>query len=206
MGAFVLGLLNGCFAPGQARVRISQRLIVAIASDNAQAAAELLGNVPVDHEVAPGGGSALHVAAGIDSVNVAEFLLRSGADVNLRDVDGGTPLAHAAVNGSLKVARLLLEKGAAVDACDKEHRTPLHWAAIGHRNCHKLAGEFPEVRNLHEARAARIRQVFELLLAHGANPKVRETMYGLTVIDMLEQNPELKGLLKSPEKTIRRVR
>jgi ankyrin repeat protein len=45
-------------------------------------------------------------------IPMVESLLKSGADVNVRNEDGMTPLMAAASTGSLVVIRLLLGKGA----------------------------------------------------------------------------------------------
>jgi ankyrin repeat protein len=59
------------------------------------------------------------------NAGVAELLIRHGAEVNVRDKDGFTPLHWAADKGHLDVARLLLEMGADPNIIDKENKTPL---------------------------------------------------------------------------------
>jgi ankyrin repeat protein len=60
--------------------------------------------------VNPGGVTALMIAAAGNRSNIAELLLKSGADVNARAEDGRTALSVAqANNGSEALIRLLQE-------------------------------------------------------------------------------------------------
>ncbi len=60
------------------------------------------------------GRTALHYAAEKEHYDAAEFLIRSGADVNAHDerVIGETPLGQVAGSCSLRMARLLVDAGA----------------------------------------------------------------------------------------------
>ncbi len=91
------------------------------------------------------GGTALHEAAFRGYSDVAEVLLKYGADVNATSY-GETALYNAAGQGNTKVAELLLRYGADVNAKDDDGNTALHTAAG--------EGEADTV---------------ELLLKHGAN-------------------------------------
>jgi len=75
------------------------------------------------------GTTLLHLATSRDSVDVVEFLLEKGAEVDIRDGDGYTPLHDAAGQNALKVAQLLIEQGATVDALCQDSSTPLHRAS-----------------------------------------------------------------------------
>jgi ankyrin repeat protein len=70
----------------------------------------------------------LHYAAKHGHVDVAEWLIEKGADVNAKDKNGETPLHLAACDGFIEVARLLLNHGADVNAEDLEGVTPLCYA------------------------------------------------------------------------------
>ena len=50
----------------------------------------------------------LHLAAGYNNLEVAEFLLENGADVNAQDKGGLIPLHNASSYGHLDIAALLI--------------------------------------------------------------------------------------------------
>ncbi|KAF7997870.1 hypothetical protein HCN44_009268 [Aphidius gifuensis] len=89
----------------------------------------------------------LHLAAGYNNLEVAEFLLERGADVNAQDKGGLIPLHNASSYGHLDIAALLIKYNTVVNATDKWGFTPLHEAAQKGRT-----------------------QLCALLLAHGADP------------------------------------
>jgi ankyrin repeat protein len=60
---------------------------------------------------------------------VAELLLESGANANLRNGEGQTPLHLATQLGDCDIMRLLLDRGADVDVQDRRRSTPLHLAS-----------------------------------------------------------------------------
>uniref|UniRef100_A0A674AXR3 Poly [ADP-ribose] polymerase n=1 Tax=Salmo trutta TaxID=8032 RepID=A0A674AXR3_SALTR len=92
----------------------------------------------------------LHLAAGYNNLEVAEYLLQHGAEVNSQDKGGLIPLHNAASYGHVDVAALLIKYDACVNATDKWAFTPLHEAAQKGRT-----------------------QLCALLLAHGADPALR---------------------------------
>uniref|UniRef100_A0A7N8XM40 Poly [ADP-ribose] polymerase n=1 Tax=Mastacembelus armatus TaxID=205130 RepID=A0A7N8XM40_9TELE len=92
----------------------------------------------------------LHLAAGYNNLEVAEYLLQHGAEVNSQDKGGLIPLHNAASYGHVDVAALLIKYDACVNATDKWAFTPLHEAAQKGRT-----------------------QLCALLLAHGADPTLR---------------------------------
>jgi len=71
----------------------------------------------------------LHVAALAGNRQVADLLLRYGADVNARGDQGMTPLHCAALNGNLDVAELLLKRGANPALKDDAGETALQLAS-----------------------------------------------------------------------------
>ena len=75
------------------------------------------------------GTSALMLAAGDGSLEVARVLLNHNAKVNAVNAQGDTPLHFAVRQNQREVVSLLLENGAAVDARNKEGVTPLMVAA-----------------------------------------------------------------------------
>jgi ankyrin repeat protein len=72
----------------------------------------------------------LHAASYDGRAEIAELLIRLGADVHAREVNGRTPLHHAANNGHLDVIDVLVRNGADVEAKDVQGMTPLMWGAI----------------------------------------------------------------------------
>lgn len=100
----------------------------------------------------------LHLAAGYNNIEVAEYLLENGADVNARDKGGLIPLHNASSYGHLDIAALLIKFKTVVNATDKWGFTPLHEAAQKGRT-----------------------QLCALLLAHGADPfmKNQEFQYAI---------------------------
>ncbi len=82
--------------------------------------------------------SALHWATSGADVDMAEFLLTSGAEVDPRCGDE-TPLHWASHDGYDKVVRCLLAHGADPNATDEQGMTPLAWAAkVDHGNARTL--------------------------------------------------------------------
>ncbi|RXN01133.1 Tankyrase-2 [Acipenser ruthenus] len=71
----------------------------------------------------------LHLAAGYNNLEVAEYLLQHGAEVNSQDKGGLIPLHNAASYGHVDVAALLIKYNACVNATDTWAFTPLHEAA-----------------------------------------------------------------------------
>jgi hypothetical protein len=82
------------------------------------------------------GHTPLTAAIAGDHLEVALFLIESGASITVTDKEGAGPLKWAAVRSgwvkshqNVKLAAALLDKGAQVDAPDRDGFTPLIWAA-----------------------------------------------------------------------------
>ena len=71
------------------------------------------------------GATPLSWATLFNQVEVGEFLIQKGADVNARNRDGGTPLHGAAFLGHADIAALLIQKGADVNARNDKGESPL---------------------------------------------------------------------------------
>ena len=71
------------------------------------------------------GSSALNDVAFFDSAKAAEWLLKNGAFVDIRDSNGGTPLITAAFMGNAKTVKVLLEHGADVNATNDAGQSSL---------------------------------------------------------------------------------
>ncbi|XP_076856793.1 poly [ADP-ribose] polymerase tankyrase-2-like isoform X2 [Brachyhypopomus gauderio] len=112
----------------------------------------------------------LHLAAGYNNLEVAEYLLQHGAEVNSQDKGGLIPLHNAASYGHVDVAALLIRYNACVNAADKWAFTPLHEAAQKGRT-----------------------QLCALLLAHGADPALRN-QEGQSPLDLVTAD-DVRALL-----------
>jgi len=95
------------------------------------------------------------LAARGDEARLARAIA-TGSPVDERDSQGRTPLHVAAREGRLFVAMVLVGHHADVNARDDQRRTPLHMAAQG------------------TEREGERFQVLKLLLAKGADPKLRD--------------------------------
>jgi len=67
-----------------------------------------------------------------DHIECAELLIKSGADVNMKDLLGRTPLLWAAHKGNFGCLKLLLSRGADWKEKDNEGQTSLHLCS-GHK-------------------------------------------------------------------------
>ncbi|XP_061565179.1 poly [ADP-ribose] polymerase tankyrase-2-like [Cololabis saira] len=114
--------------------------------------------------------TALHLAAGYNNLEVAEYLLQHGADVNAQDKGGLIPLHNAASYGHVDVAAVLIKYDACVNATDKWAFTPLQEAAQKGRT-----------------------QLCALLLAHGADPTLRN-QEGQSALDLVTAD-DVRALL-----------
>ncbi|XP_065071133.1 poly [ADP-ribose] polymerase tankyrase-2-like isoform X2 [Rhopilema esculentum] len=113
----------------------------------------------------------LHLAAGYNHLEVAEFLLEKGADVNAQDKGGLIPLHNASSYGHVDIAALLIKYKGNVNATDRWLFTPLHEAAQKGRT-----------------------QLCALLLTHGADANLKN-QEGHTPVDVATQD-DVKILLQ----------
>lgn len=73
----------------------------------------------------------LHIAAEWGPLEIVQFLLDKGANVNAKSTQGNTPLHYAAKQNEAAIAQLLLERGAAInDQRSLDGWAPLHFAAF----------------------------------------------------------------------------
>ena len=81
----------------------------------------------------------LEVAVANNLLEVTQFLISYGADVNLKGDGGWIPLHFAVRNNSLEIAKLLISSGADVNAKKDDGYTPLRVATInGHQKMKEL--------------------------------------------------------------------
>ena len=83
--------------------------------------------------------TALSVASFKGHMDIVQYLVEQGADMEKACGLGGTPLIYASCSGRLDVARYLLEQGANRDKTTNRGYTSLHYAAYhGHLETAKL--------------------------------------------------------------------
>jgi tankyrase len=148
-----------------------EELLEASRSGNEEVLMSLLTPLSVNCHASDGRKSTpLHLAAGYNRIRVVQLLLQHGADVHAKDKGGLVPLHNACSYGHLEVSELLIKQEANVNATDLWQFTPLHEAAS-------------------KGRA----EVCSCLLAHGADPTLKNCNTK-TAID-LAPTPELQQLL-----------
>ena len=104
-----------------------------------------------------------------------EFLIKSGADVNAKEISlGNAPLHQAASRGHKDIVILLLQNGADVNVSNKVKETPLHKAVC--------AGSI---------------DIMKILLEHGANPNQlgKDDMASLHLASHHRERPEALSML-----------
>ncbi len=80
------------------------------------------------------GNTPLHLAAARGLVEIADILIRKGADVNAEsNRDKSTPLHWAAAEERIGVIRVLCDHGANTNAKDYKGKTPSDWALANER-------------------------------------------------------------------------
>ncbi|TRX00805.1 ankyrin repeat domain-containing protein [Flavobacterium gawalongense] len=70
----------------------------------------------------------IHSACAISHFDIAELLIKHGADVNARQMQDVTPLHSAAHNGQTKISKLLIDNGADINSKMGNGQTPLFMA------------------------------------------------------------------------------
>jgi ankyrin repeat protein len=127
-----------------------ERVAGAAERKDAKAVERLVGGGAAVDGRQPDGATALHWAAHWDDLDLARFLLKSGADPGAANDNGVTPLMLACENSNLAMVELLLDAGASPNAALKSGETVLMTAA--------RTGNLPAVRAL-IARGARVNEV-----------------------------------------------
>ncbi|MDD9900405.1 MAG: ankyrin repeat domain-containing protein [Alphaproteobacteria bacterium] len=115
------------------------------------------------------GRTALHYAAQRDNPQCIDVLVAAGACLNSQSIEQWTPLMSAVCNGSVAVVARLLEVGADAEIKDNRECTPL-------------------MRAVKTVEITTTAETVKLLLAHGADMGVRDTL-GKTIDDILKEYP-----------------
>jgi uncharacterized protein len=153
-----------------------------------------------ERDPTPGAKTPLLYAAREGHIEIAQLLLKAGAELDKADADGVTPLLMAILNDQLPLARLFVERGANVNATDWYGQTPL-FAAVDIRNL-DVAG--PTRENGVDRGA--VLELVRMLLARGADPNARTREYppqrrwitrlgSLSWVDFTGQTPFLRAAL-----------
>ena len=141
--------------------------------------------VPLDLFEASAVGDTAEIEAALEPEPGQLTQLQPGSPIQNYSPDGWTALHLAAAFGTPEAVKLLIERGAKVDAVSKNPQTnqPLHAATALSRNPESIkllleAGADANARQtagytaLFSAAAANRLDLVELLLAHGADPKL----------------------------------
>lgn len=87
--------------------------------------------IPINARSAWNGNTALIAASGGGAhISVVEHLLRSNAQVNMKNTDGQTALMRAVIRGSVAIANKLLQAGADLNVRDNEGKTALMYGIL----------------------------------------------------------------------------
>lgn len=154
--AFVLAFV---ISAGPASAQDAPRLVEAARNGDAATVRALLERQAPAEAAQPDGATALHWAAHRDNLEIADVLIRAGADVNAENELGVPPLSLACSNGSAAMVKKLLAHGA-----DANHALP--------------TGVSPLMTCARTGNA----DALESLLAHGARVNHRETVRGQTAL------------------------
>ena len=161
-------LLKGGAKAGAASNGGFTALVFAAQKGDAKSVTSLLtAGADVNYTV-PTGESVLEIAVIGGKNQVADVLLANGAKVNSADKMGATPLHLAAQAGSVELVKKLLAKGADPNARTSKVAPEAKGAAAG-----PFRAPPGELTPLHLAAKANHEDVMRLLVAAGANPKLK---------------------------------
>jgi len=170
----VVGCVVAAASAAGLAATVDQRLIRAVRNKDVQSVRALV-QQHVDLNAAQGDGStALHWAAHVDDLAIADLLLRSGARVNTTNDEGVTPLHLACINRSAAMVDRLLAAGADANAALLNGETVLMTCA--------RSGEPKTVK---------------ALLVHGARVNAKETAHDQTALmwAAAQSHPDVVRLL-----------
>jgi ankyrin repeat protein len=169
------------------------RLIQAVKNKDPESVRRLL-KERVDVNAPQGDGStALHWAAYVDHLSIADLLIRAGADVSAANDDGATPLHLACTNRSALMVARLLAAGANANAkllngetvlmtCARTGEAKTVQALLAHQADVNVKEAAHNQTALMWAAAERHPEVVRLLLAAGGDVTARSLVYPATVV------------------------
>lgn len=124
------------------------------------------------------------------NLEMVEFLIEKGADVEKGDSREGTPLLHACIAAYPDVLKLLIAKGAKVDCIDESGQTPLHYLCKfagswgGYVTTRIVAGVKEEIPN---DRLSQHFEIMKILVENGADVN-KLTHYGFAPLHLAAQS------------------
>ena len=152
--------------------RDSNALIEAVQADDRASVARLLAKDPSVNSQQDDGSTALAWAAIRCNSEIAQMLLKAGANPNLTNEQGVGPLYIAIQNGSIPIVRILLAHGANPNLARMDGETPL-----------MLAARLGQV------------ELMKLLLDRGAEVNAREKKFNQTALMWAAGHPAATRLL-----------
>jgi len=114
--------------------REGQRKLVGACFQSLDEARELIHADPdcIHYQDIPGE-TAFHYVVVENRLDLAEFLLAAGSDINAATKYGATPLMHAVMLGHRELAQWLIAKGASIEVKNCNGETVLCWATRNDR-------------------------------------------------------------------------
>lgn len=87
--------------------------------------------IAIDSKSIFSGQTALHLSVRSEHMDIINFLISIGADVNTIDDKGNTSLHYAAISNNAEIAKILVDSGADTNAINHDGETPFE-AAVSH--------------------------------------------------------------------------
>lgn len=158
-------------------------------------------NLDLEGEGRSIGMCALFLAVERQHLQIVDFLLAAGVDVNSRDSTGQTSLHRATRRRSEATLTLLLRNGAAINSKNDNGRTAFSaYVNTGDESCLRIllnAGADPNttghdgISELYEAAADGEVEYVKVLLRYGTNPSIK-TRYGWTPLHWAANNGHIE--------------
>lgn len=112
-------------------IEVGKEIRTAIKKGDCARAIELIGADKAQLETMTVFGTWLHVAASFGKIEIVQFLVSAGVDINRRGgIADAAPMHEAASEGHIRIVEYLLSKGAGMDVSDPQ-RNPLFSAIYG---------------------------------------------------------------------------